>query len=89
MIGRILSMLSNRFESLFTGLTRAFVRYDDAPRTPAELSVLSAAWLDLDDHRNAIRQEVKAMGVVASGVDHRPPAGQDSVVVFQVSHLAP
>ena len=89
MSSRIQLMLTERFESLFTGLTRAFVRYDDAPRSPSELSRLTAAWLDLDDHRTAIRHEVKAMGVNASAVDHRPSPAQGDVVVFQVSHLAP
>lgn len=82
-------MLTERFESLFTGLTRAFIRYDDAPRTPSELSTLTAAWLELDERRTAIRREVKSMNLSTSGLGHRPHGQPDSVVVFQVSHLAP
>ncbi len=66
-------MLSERFERLFRRLVVAFLRYDDAPRTPTSVIGLAAARADLDAVRREIateRESVLGLGRSRTREDH-------------------
>jgi hypothetical protein len=50
-------MLTYRFEQLIKGLLKAFIRYDDTPRNPANVVDLAAARSELDAKRREIAAE--------------------------------
>lgn len=54
-------MLTERFNTLFTGLAAAFIRYDNTPRTAESVILLARARADLEDARYAIRLERRHM----------------------------